>query len=141
MVFRRAAEQLFDRTDCCDQSILVPKRKLLQHRRGILLRAPLQWCESLSAVRRQRQMALPGVAGGDVSLNQSALFEITQSPAEIAGIEIERATDVACGRRIAARDLVKHPRLAERVGAVEVSLAQHAELPRVEAVEAADSSD
>src|SRR5271155_3687298 len=86
-------------------------------------------------------MALPGVAGGRLSRNQSALFEITQSPAEIAGIEIERATNVACGRRVAARDLVKHPRLAERVGAVEIGLAQHAELPRVEAVESPDSSD
>ena len=36
------------------------------------------------------------------------------------------------------RELVQHPHFTERVGAVEVSLAQDANLPRVKAVELAD---
>ncbi len=60
---------------------------------------------------------------------------------KIAGVEIERAADVARGDAVAVRDLVQHAHLAERVGAVEIGLAQHADLPRVEAVEAAHRGD
>ena len=63
--------------------------------------------------------------------------KLRSDAAQIAGVEIERAADVARGRRAAIGDLVEHARFAERVGAVEKGLAQHAELPRVEAVEAA----
>src|SRR3984957_20770778 len=86
-------------------------------------------------------MALPGVMRRGFSFDQAALLEIAQHAAEIAGIEIERAADLGCGGRAAAGELVKHPRLAERIGAVEKGFAQHADLPRVETVEAADRGD
>src|ERR1700733_14094206 len=86
-------------------------------------------------------MALPGIARRCLSLDQSAFLEIAQHAAEIAGIEIERAADLGRGRGAAAGELVKHPRLAERIGAVEKGFAQHSDLPRVEAVEAADRGD
>src|ERR1700685_4452937 len=86
-------------------------------------------------------MALPGIARRCLSLDQSAFLEIAQHAAQIPGIEIEGAADLGCGRRAAAGELVKHPRLAERIGAVEKGFAQHADLPRVEAVEAADRGD
>ena len=44
-------------------------------------------------------------------------------------------------RRAALRDLVEHAHLAERIVAVEIGFAQHADLPRVEAVEAAHCGD
>src|ERR1700722_17681486 len=83
-------------------------------------------------------MALPCVARRGFSFDQAAFLEIAQHAAEITGIEIERAAHLGRGRGAAAGDLVKHPRLAERVGAVEKGFAQYADLPRVEAVEAAD---
>src|ERR1700724_230648 len=86
-------------------------------------------------------MALPGIARRGFSLDQAAFLEIAQHAAEIPGIEIERAADLGRGRGAAAGDFVKHPRLGERIGAVEKSFAQHADLPRVEAVEAADRGD
>ncbi len=86
-------------------------------------------------------MTLPAVAHRRLALYQAALFELAEHPAQIAGIEVERAADIACGRRAAARDLVKHARLAERERAVEKSFAQDADLPRVEAVEAAHRCD
>ncbi len=86
-------------------------------------------------------MALPGVAGGGLAPDQPALFEIAQHARQIAGIEIERAADRACGGRIAAGDLVEHACFAERVGAVEKGFAQHADLARVEAIEAAHRRD
>ena len=84
---------------------------------------------------------MPGVARGNLAADQSAFLEIAQHAAQIAGIEIERAADLGRGRRAAAGDLVQHARLGERIGAVEKSFAQHADLPRVEAVEAADRGD
>src|ERR1700686_3570609 len=86
-------------------------------------------------------MTLPGIARRGFSLDQAAFLEIAQHAAEIAGIETERAADLGRGRRAAAGDLVKHPRFAERIGTVEKGFAQHADLPRVEAVEAANRGD
>src|ERR1700689_4394401 len=86
-------------------------------------------------------MALPGIARRGFSFDQAALFEIAQNAAEIAGIELERPADLGRRRGTAAGDLVEHARLAERIGAVKKSFAQHADLPRVEAVEAADRGD
>src|SRR5580700_7973428 len=86
-------------------------------------------------------MALPGIACRGFAFDQAAFLEIAQHAAEIAGIEIERAADLGRGRRATAGDLIKHPRLAERIGAVEKGFAQHADLPRVEAIEAADRGD
>src|ERR1700685_829933 len=86
-------------------------------------------------------MALPGIARRGFSLDQAAFLEVAQHAAQITGIEIERAADLGRGRGAAAGELVKHPRLAERIGAVEKGFAQHADLPRVEAVEAADRGD
>src|SRR5580704_10711825 len=86
-------------------------------------------------------MALTSIACRSFALDQAALLKIAQDAAQIAGIEVERAADIACGERATAGDLVEHARLAERVGAVEKGFAQHADLPRVEAVEAADRGD
>ena len=86
-------------------------------------------------------MALPGVAGRRRAPDQAAFFEIAQHAGQIAGIELERAADLARRRRVPARDLVEHARLAERIGAVEKSFAQYADLPRVEAVKAAHRRD
>src|SRR5580704_6836752 len=106
-----------------------------------MLRPALQRRISGAAARRERQMALPGVARRDFAPDQSAFLEIAQHAAEIAGIEIERAADLGRGRGAARGDLVKHPRLGERIGAIEKGFAQHADLPRVEAVEAANRGD
>src|ERR1700722_1583390 len=86
-------------------------------------------------------MIFPGVARRGFSFDQAAFLEIAQHAAQIAGIEIERPADLGRGRRAAAGDLVKHPRLGERIGTVEKGFAQHADLPRVEAVEAANRGD
>src|SRR5208282_3418091 len=107
----------------------------------VALRTLLQRRKRLAAARRQRQMALPGIAGGNAASDQSALFEVAQHAAQISGIEVERAADATGRRRMAAGDLVKHARLAKRIGAVEIGLAQHAEPPRVEAVEPAHGGD
>ena len=141
MFRRRAAEQRFDRVHRRDQPRLLGGHELAEHGAGVVLRAAFQRRVSGAAARRERQMALPGVARRNFAADQAAFLEIAQHAAQIAGIEIERAADLGRGRGAAAGDLVKHPRLGERIGAVEKGLAQHADLPRVEAVEAADRGD
>ncbi len=86
-------------------------------------------------------MALAGVFCRSLAADQPTLFEIAQQAAEIAGVEIERASNVASGEPIALRQLVEHPHFAERIGAVEIGFPQDADLARIEAVEAADCCD
>jgi hypothetical protein len=80
-------------------------------------------------------MVLPGVARRGFAHDQPALFEAAQRSAQIAGVEIERAADIGCGRRAAFENLVEYARLGKRIGAAEIGLTQHAELARVEAIE------
>ena len=72
---------------------------------------------------------------------QAARFEAPQDPAQIAGVEAEVAAEVGGGRRVAVGELVEHPHFGERERAVEVALAERADLPGVEAVEGADGVD
>src|SRR5204862_2296086 len=111
------------------------------HRRSVALRAGIERHERFPATDGKRQMALPAVLRRGPSLNQSALFEIAQQAAQISGIEVEAACDLACGRRTVPGDLVEYAGFAERVGAFEKRLSQHPDLPRVKAVETAHSRD
>ena len=49
------------------------------------------------APRRQREVLLSRVAFRSGALDQAGILKIAQQPAQIAGIEIERAADVGCG--------------------------------------------
>jgi hypothetical protein len=82
-------------------------------------------------------MALPGVAGRGLSRDQPALLEASERAAQIAGVEVEHAADVSCGRRAAFENLVEDACFGKRIGAAEIRLAQHAELARVKAVKPA----
>src|ERR1700733_15764135 len=124
-----------------DQAELIVSRKPAEHCADVVLRSALQRREIFAAAWRERQMALPGVAGGCRAPDQAAFLEIAQHAGQVAGIEIERAADLARRRRVPARDFVEDARLAERIGAVEESFAQYADLSRVEAVEAAHRGD
>src|SRR5580692_3804583 len=82
-------------------------------------------------------MALARVACGYLAHDQPAFFERAQCPAQIACIQVELPADFACRRRVIVCDLVQHAGLGQRIGTAEKSLSEHADLPRVEAVEAA----
>lgn len=89
----------------------------------------------------EREMTLAPVFGRGLAADQAALFEIAQKAAEVAGVELKRPANIRCGDVIRLRDLIEHPHLAERVGAVEVGLSQYANLPRVKAIETAHGRD
>jgi len=78
---------------------------------------------------------------GRASGDQPLLIEILDDAAEIAGIEPQLDADVLCGQLVAMRQLVEHPRLAERERALAEMLVEHAELAGIEAVESTDGSD
>src|SRR4029077_17070972 len=107
----------------------------VQHGARLLLRTLFHWCEQFAAARSQREMTLAPVFGRSLAADQPALFEIAQKAAEVAGVELKRPANVRCSDVIRLRDLIQHPHLSERVGAVEVGLAQYANLPRVKAIE------
>ena len=93
------------------------------------------------ATHGQREIAAPCILRRSGAGDQAAFLEIAQHAAQVTGVEVERASDIAGCWQTAAPDFVEHPRFAERVGAIEKILAQHADLPRVEAVEAAYGGD
>jgi hypothetical protein len=81
-------------------------------------------------------MALPTVVFRRRPLEEAALLEVTQDPAEIARVQPEIAAKLGGRGPLAVRQLVEHAHLAEGEGALEVPLLEQADLPRVEAVEA-----
>src|SRR4029077_16196224 len=109
----------------------------VQHGAGLLLRTLFHRSEQFAAARSQREMTLAPVFGRGLAADQAALFEIAQKAAEVAGVELKRPANIRCGDVIRLRDLIEHPHLAERVGAVEVGLSQYANLPRVKPIETA----
>ncbi len=134
---RLVIEQRFNGVHGGNQSSSLFRLEFFEGRAGVALRTAVKRREGLSPRRRQRDVALPGIARRDFSLDQSAFFEIAQRPAQVAGVEIESTDNLTRGRRTAPRDLVEEPSLAERIRAVEIGLAQHAELSGVEPVETA----
>src|SRR5512133_379934 len=94
--------------------------------------------EGHAAFCGQRQKALPPIVGRGGLHDQAALNEAAQDATEIAVIESELGRDLGCRRRGSLRKLIEHARLGERVGTSEKTVLEHADAPRVEAIEAAD---
>src|SRR4029077_21144526 len=107
----------------------------VQHGARLLLRTLFHWCEQFAAARSEREMTLAPIFGRGLAADQAAFFEIAQKAAKVAGVELKRPANVRCGDVIRLRNLIEHPHLAERIGAVEVGLAQYTDLPRVKAIE------
>ena len=138
---RVAREQGLDRLHRADQLRLPGGIELCQHRRDGVLRSLFRRRIDFAALRGQRKVALPCVGLRRFSADQAFLLEIAQQARQVPGVEIERADNVAGGQVVAFRQFVQHAHFAERVGAVEIVFAQDADLPRVEAVEAAHRID
>ena len=84
---------------------------------------------------------LPRVRRGRLAAHIAATNEALQDAAQVPGIEPELGRELARGDRRAVRELVEDAHLGKRPGAVQQPLVQHADAPRVEAVEPADRLD
>src|ERR1700688_1830651 len=105
------------------------------------MRTAIELGKSLATLGRQREPVLPAVRGQRLAGDQSAIIEILDDPAEIAGIEAEFGSDLLGGQVVPVRELVQHPRLAQRERTFHQVLVAHAELAGVEAVEGAYRCD
>ena len=97
--------------------------------------------EGHAALDGQRYQALPAVVRRRGLDHESALAEAAQDAAEIAVIEAEFRGDFGRGRLVPASEFVEHARFGERVGGLQEAVLEHADPPRVEAVEVADCTD
>jgi len=138
---RRAGQQCLDRFHGGNDLRLLRAVEAGEHRCGILLRALFHRREHFASPRGQGEVALACVALGDLAVNEPAFLEVAQEPAEISHVEVERAGDIARRQFFVLGKLIEHAHLTERVGTVEIIFAQHADLPRVEAVKAANGRD
>src|SRR5262245_42481672 len=82
-------------------------------------------------------MSLARILRRRLAADQPALLEIAQQAAEISRIKVERAANVARCQLVAMCQLVQNAHLPERIGAVEVCLAQYADLLGVKPIESA----
>src|SRR5262245_23493953 len=73
--------------------------------------------------------------------DEPALAEAAQDAAEIALIKAEVGGNLGRRRLLPVRELVEHASFRQRIRAVEEVLLQHADAPRVDAVEPADRAD
>ena len=113
----------------------------LQHLPASRLRVGFERRERLSPARREGQQGLPTVLLRLLRRHEAAGAKVAQDPAEIAGVEPELARDVARGQLLAAGQFVEHARLGEREPALPPAVAQHADVLRVEPVEAPHRGD
>src|SRR5262245_55443580 len=100
--------------------------------------------EGLTAAFGERKKTLPRVVRGGLAADQPDLLEAAQDAAEVAGVELELARNIA--RRTLCRagarlDLIEHARLGERKRAVAPARLQHADACGVEAIELAHCGD
>src|SRR5262245_66301762 len=86
-------------------------------------------------------MTLARVFCRRLAADQPALLEIPQQAAEVSRIEVECAANVARCQLVAMGQFVQNAHLPERIGTIEVCLAQHADLLRVKPIESANRRD
>ena len=86
-------------------------------------------------------MGLPGVNVRPRLQDQLATLEAAKDAAQVPGIDAELSRQLGGGRGVSMCDLVEDADFRQRKRAVEVSLPQHADVLRVEAVESADGGD
>src|SRR5690348_9040395 len=91
---RLAAERHRDRPHGIDDAGPLTGRYLCQNRADLLAGGAIERLEDLSAAAGESQVALPRVAHGAGSTDQSAFAEPQQEPAQVAGIEAEVLADL-----------------------------------------------
>src|SRR5690348_18242489 len=89
----------------------------------------------------QAELILSPIRGQRLAGDQSVVFKFLNDAAEIAGIEIEFASNGLGGRVFAVGEFVEHPRLAQRERSFQQVLIEHAEFARIEAGEGAYRRD
>ena len=112
-----------------------------EHGADLGVRAAVERRERCVALLRQSEPALTAVAGGTPARDEPAAREPREHPAEISGVDAERAAEIAGGETLVMRQLVQHARFSERKGRMQEALVEDAEPARVEAGEAADGGD
>ncbi len=135
------AEQCLDRLHGLDDAVLRGGGEAVQHPAHVLVRAGVEGREGLAPLRGQREVASPAVLLRTELAKEPALLEAAQDAAQIPGVDAEVATQLG-GRRVhAVRELVQHARLREGERTAGEAFTQHADLARVEAVEATHGVD
>ncbi len=118
-----------------DQPVLLRRRKPLEQGGDLVVRSLVQRREGLRPAGVSAIDELPRIGLGRGALDQAALLELLQQPAEIAGVEAEIAREVGGGQAVAMRQFVEHARLGQREGAFQQPFVEQPDLAGVEAVE------
>src|SRR5215475_266356 len=134
-LLRLRAEQRFDGAHRFNQAVLVRRREPAEHRLDLVVRARVELGERFPPFLRQGDDALAPVGFRRLSGDQAALLECGQQTAEVTRVQPQ--PDAQSGRRrfLALRQFVNNPGFGQGKLTFQDALAQHADFPRVEAVE------
>ena len=86
-------------------------------------------------------MLVARIRSGAGGLEQAALLQPAQQPAQVAGVETQLTRQVGGGLAAVVRQLPQQPRFGQRELGVQQAFVQHADPACVEAVELADQFD
>ncbi len=135
------AQNAFDRAHRTEQPPPLRGFQPIEQRAHLVGRTLVEVARRLAPGVGQRHDLPAAVGGGPGAGEQSGRLELAEQPAEVARVEVERPPQVDHLGRIGLRDLEDHPSFGQAVRGVQQPLAEHADDPRVEAVERADLGD
>ena len=108
------AEQRFDARHRRQQLLLLRVAQRGEQGRHLVLRAAVQRREGAPAGGADRQPHLARVGRRAAGLDQPALLEAAQQPAQVAGVEVERARQFGGGGVAAVRQFPQQARFGQR---------------------------
>src|SRR5262249_41246810 len=107
----------------------------------VTLRAPVEPAERGPPLRRQPDELTAAILAGAAPRDQAVALKAVKDAAHVAGVEAQVAAELGDLALGPSGELIDDPGLGGGEGAVEVSLLEESELPRVEAVEGSDGGD
>src|SRR5215210_8722601 len=118
-----------------EEPALVPLREAAEHPRYLLPRATVQLRKGVLAGGRKTQQAPPSVRLGRHPLQKPPPLEPGEDAAQVPRIQPQVPYQVRGDQPFFLRHLEQHPRLGERVGAVQKPLPENPDPARKETVE------
>src|SRR5258706_8786871 len=138
---RWLAEERCHRAHRRYQAPPVGGRQVLEHPCHLLARARVEELPGAAPGRGQREQLAPRVLACRLRLEQRLAPQPVEQAAEVAGVEVQVGAELARRGAAAPPDLVEQARHGQRVRAADEMVAQGADAPRIESIEAANALD
>src|SRR5262249_42157191 len=141
ILFTLRAQQFLNGMQRFDEAFLLGHGQFAEHPGNLPLRLCVQRREGFLPSLGEREKTSPPVVFGGSFSDQSTFLEGAQGAAHIACVQSQLLRQVARRGLVAVSELVEDAALSERIRAAQPLLVEHANLLRVEAIEAPHCRD